>query len=194
MTALMAGSSCHLLWRGANIEGIKYIFLPWNPTGEDWVLWTVDAERKVFMSLDPLRNAQETTNYPQYVSDAYAKLNVLMRVKFNLCNMSLEYPLKALQRDSISCDVMVCYYGHQLLAEKPLTEVVNTVISRKEIYKEIMGKCHPKSKTEQDTCPICSDGEENAMVQCNRCDQWLHCKCVGLTKEEAEAAECFFCP
>ena len=128
MTALMSGSSCRLLWKDEHTEGKQYIFLPWNPTGDHWVLWVVDFARRKFMYLDPLRNDQDPARYPRYVIAAFQKLSALMFVKFNLSNTAVEYPFKCLQRDSISCGVMVCFSGHQIIMKKPLIEEMNTVL------------------------------------------------------------------
>ena len=195
MTALMSGSSCRLLWKDEHIEGKQYIFLPWNPTGDHWVLWVVDFARQKFMYLDPLRNDQDPARYPRYVIAAFQKLSALMFVKFNLSNTEVEYPFKCLQRDSISCGVMVCFYGHQIIMKKPLTEEMNTVLFRRSIFETLMDNCHPRAKRDQDICQCCKgEATHKDWIQCSRCRQSFHCECVGLTPEESYLLELYYCP
>ena len=193
LPAMMEGSAFRLLWGGYEIERVEYIFIPWNPSGHHWVLWTVDVKRNVLMYLDPLRNDQDTASYPDYVRDARVKISTILEVKFNMADLTLEFPDKSLQRDSTCCGVMVCYYGNQIISKKSLTDIPNIVNFRKKIYRTLVGKCRPQSKQKQEKCPLC-DGESDNFIQCNRCHQCYHCKCVGFIKKGAEAVEVFYCP
>lgn len=31
-------------------------------------------------------------------------------------------------------------------------------------------------------------------VGCDRCQDWFHCECVGITQEEADALDSYICP
>ena len=42
---------------------------------------------------------------------------------------------------------------------------------------------------------ICKTIDNNSgMVQCDQCDCWFHCDCMGLSAEQAKALEYFECP
>ena len=39
-----------------------------------------------------------------------------------------------------------------------------------------------------------SADEGSEWVECMRCKQRYHCKCIGISIEEANLMECFYCP
>jgi hypothetical protein len=42
---------------------------------------------------------------------------------------------------------------------------------------------------------VCEDDcETEDMIACDVCNNWLHCKCIGLTEGEAENMDDFVCP
>jgi hypothetical protein len=43
----------------------------------------------------------------------------------------------------------------------------------------------------KDVCKLKKKGRN--FVQCNTCEQWYHCSCVGLTKRKAEELQEFKC-
>ena len=43
-----------------------------------------------------------------------------------------------------------------------------------------------KTKTRKDVCDICGSKTKSGHVKCNKCGQWKHIKCVGITIREAE--------
>jgi len=38
------------------------------------------------------------------------------------------------------------------------------------------------------------DGYYRFYVGCDRCQDWFHCECVGITQQEADALDSYICP
>ena len=58
--------------------------------------------------------------------------------------------------------------------------------------EELLGDEEEESECSAAKCrqPV---AEEIAWVQCDTCQGWFHCLCVGLTKESAEKIESYLC-
>ena len=54
--------------------------------------------------------------------------------------------------------------------------------------------CVPFYKWER-SCVCMQPSNPNMLyIQCNKCEEWFHGQCMGLSKAKAEAIEEFFCP
>ena len=40
----------------------------------------------------------------------------------------------------------------------------------------------------------CSNKDLVDWIQCERCDQWFHCQCINISREDADELDSFFCP
>nr|XP_019931153.2 CXXC-type zinc finger protein 1-like [Aedes albopictus] len=47
-------------------------------------------------------------------------------------------------------------------------------------------------KVPEQNCTFCQEADDNEMVQCDRCDRWIHFACVGVTEEIADSS--WSCP
>jgi hypothetical protein len=193
MTAIMHGSSTWKLWSNKSIEEKDFVFIPWNPTGNHWVLFALDVERNALLYLDPLVNGNDKT-ISKGTTEAAEKLSSIFTKKFSAPRPNLEQATKTLQRDGSSCGVFVCFYGKQLASKKALTTPLETTRFRQEIYNQILGNCKAKSLESRNSCGICKDVDDRKYwVQCSRCQQWYHCSCVGVTYEEAQSMPSYNC-
>jgi hypothetical protein len=61
-------------------------------------------------------------------------------------------------------------------------QLLSVQVVSSDISKEICPK---------DVCKLKKKGRN--FVQCNTCEQWYHCSCVGLTKRKAEELQEFKC-
>jgi hypothetical protein len=41
---------------------------------------------------------------------------------------------------------------------------------------------------------LCKKRANNLMIQCDKCDEWFHFGCVGMTKEKAKNLDSYYCP
>jgi len=106
-----------------------------------------------------------------------------------------------LQQDSKSCGAFVCYYAEQILKGKPLNLSFGVYGFRRRIYNAVAGKClQSVENISKGACKICQISakeikklERSEWVQCNRCSQWFHCKCVNISHTEANGLEEFLC-
>ena len=195
MRAVTHGCSTRKLWADEGIQGKDFVFIPWNSTGDHWVLFALDVARNVLMYLDPLATGKDENSLSQGTKDAAERLSNIFKTKFSVDHPTLEQPDKSLQRDGSSCGVFVCFYGHQLVNKKPLTDPLQTTPFRQHIYRQLIGNCKITSRpTTRDSCVICKDNiNAREWVSCSRCQQWYHCQCVGISYEDANSIADYFC-
>lgn len=43
-------------------------------------------------------------------------------------------------------------------------------------------------------CPVCQKTTGGQMVQCDECDKWCHCSCVGFIMDAKASKKSFYCP
>ncbi|XP_071810822.1 uncharacterized protein [Apostichopus japonicus] len=104
MTAIMHWSSTRRLWSIESLDDKDFAFIPWNATGNHWVLFALDVAKKTLLFLDPLMNGNDQT-LSRRTKDAAQRLSNIFMTKFSLHNPVLEQPTKALQKDGSSCGV-----------------------------------------------------------------------------------------
>lgn len=101
------------------------------------------------------------------------------------------------------CQNNIRFYGHLSAEGKSATKMRKAYNVIKQEYfaglEEILGpagaavfKKREESKPEEDVirCPCGQYKDEGVMIQCEKCQVWQHCDCVGKTGEEEET---FFC-
>ncbi|GLJ47629.1 hypothetical protein SUGI_1006170 [Cryptomeria japonica] len=88
-------------------------------------------------------------------------------------------------------------------AESEGKQIVIRQPSRKRKFSEalVMDRVYPhQSEDENDQgyephCPICGekDGDEK-WILCDVCEEWLHCRCVNISSQEADDMAQYICP
>ena len=174
------------------------IIAPWNPTGNHWVLIVIFISSFEAIYLDPMLDNKCLDNLR--IKKAQEMFGFLIKHRFSKEKLlSWSIPDHTLQDDSLSCGVMVCWYGNVLANNGDITAQVDKVEQRKNIFFKIVGNCLKDSTdhfTHKDkiSCRECRNSNGNDWIECVRCQQWYHCACVGLTNEEANIMKVFHCP
>lgn len=68
-------------------------------------------------------------------------------------------------------------------------------VLKRDIFNAALSKQAPNQieKEESWFCFICNEDYQSAMVQCVKCNNWVHENCVALTEDDVEAFECPDC-
>nr|CAB3262918.1 uncharacterized protein LOC100185158 [Phallusia mammillata] len=125
------------LWQDETINGKKYIFVPWNPTGAHWILLAVDVVKRTLMYLDPMQLSLDINDV--LVKMAKDFMTKLMKDKFDIKIVALETKNRTLQEDVLGCGVLVCMYARWLASNQPLLNSGSDYAYRKEIFDCISG-------------------------------------------------------
>ena len=180
------------LWSSKELQNKRYIFLPWNLTTFHWILLAVDIKERKLLYLNPLEHPSIATS--KSVRSATALVNFLLMTKFHTSLHSVESSSRILQNDGMSCGVYVCLYAKGLASGNDLTSCKTLASTfRKEIFHQLLGECLNYLKKDKNSCPKCNDDQNNEWIECERCKQWFHCRCAGITIEEAASLEFFTC-
>ena len=59
--------------------------------------------------------------------------------------------------------------------------------------RAVEGVSRQTSRGAECICNMSTAGDSSDMVQCDTCQRWYHCGCVGLTKAQAEAMPSYRC-
>ena len=126
---------------------------------------------------------------------AFQIIRELLRNKFpnKFENINIVVPNHITQNDSTSCGVFVCWYARQILENRSLCEDMSPIQTRYEIFQTVVGHClNQRGVSESPTeCGQCGDSSGDQWIQCDRCDQWHHSLCVGISRDTTMY---FFCP
>ncbi|XP_062704257.1 inhibitor of growth protein 3-like [Aedes albopictus] len=68
----------------------------------------------------------------------------------------------------------------------------NVVVVVTEEGKDPDGVQKDDARVPEQDCTFCQEADNNGMVQCDRCDRWIHFACVGVTEEIADRS--WSCP
>lgn len=192
-TALLDGCSVDRLWSGVDLNGKRFVFFPCNLSGDHWMLFVADLSQHIIMFLNPLGSIPGWREVKLF--DLIAKLmNKVLNIQPVLWNWNV--PPYSKQKDSVNCGIYVMWYAEQLATGKSLTESVIPDVFRHHVFLEITGSCMRRRCYSDQTCGVCNDDKPvGDCLQCNQCDQWYHCACVGTTLDNAVRSEFqFLCP
>ena len=106
------GKSFRLLWKGVDLNGKKTLLIPFNPTNNHWILLHIDICSCTLYVLDPLNNGVDK-NSTTFRKSYNVAVNALTK-KFGAQNVQIGQMDHVMQKDGISCGVLVCYYAEQL--------------------------------------------------------------------------------
>ena len=190
---LQRQESINRLWINKT-ENTTFVFIPWNPSGMHWILLAVHVISRKLLYLDPIEQPCIATSVT--VAMAKRMVDFLMKIKYQFVTTSVEAPARTFQKDLNSCGVYVCMYAASLANDKDLCQLRGTSGSyRKEVYDKVAGNCLVKSSLNKNKCRLCLDSRSlEDWVACTRCEQWYHCACIQMTKEEAEKDDILVCP
>ena len=107
----------------------------------------------------------------------------------------LETPETNRQTDGDSCGVFVCWFATQIINGQSLTaNLFNPLLFRKIIYETIVGNCLRRQMFANNHCLQCIKAPIKAddWIQCDKCEQWWHCSCVGISLADAHQ-QAFVC-
>ena len=76
--------------------------------------------------------------------------------------------------------IFLCFISDRTL---PLT--VTTTPLKKGLKRKLVTD-HEKHRTDVNKCPICHSKSNGIWVQCQKCEQWFHCRCLGLPSKKAK--------
>ena len=182
------------LWSFEDITNKEWLMGPWNPSGSHWILVAYHFPTKQLIVIDPMHNIAS----PITTSNAITIFAKILHVKFNISNVVIGHVNHTLQDDSLSCGVFTCWYAMQLLQKQSLIQEISVDRFRYNIFETIVGNCmhYVTSSNSEKLCGSCegSDNEDEQWIECNRCEQWYHCSCVGITLDELPTIMFFFCP
>ncbi|XP_078489944.1 uncharacterized protein LOC144746767 [Ciona intestinalis] len=186
-------SSLRRLWTNVNLSKKKLIFIPWNPNGCHWVLLAVDIKNRQLLYLDPLEkdSSQLTVN----IDKAKLFLNNVLNDKFGIQITSVDTmsTKRKYQSDYMSCGPLICMYAKWLCEGKSLLKPITGSKESRELILRIITKNTPLSINICGSCRRDND-RTNSWVQCTKCPQWFHTKCVGMNMIQAKINTTFCCP
>lgn len=187
---IAVGKSFRLLWKGLDLATKTQIIVPFNPTNTHWILLFIDIKSSTLFILDPMMVRASETNMTFKKSYSLA-VNILSK-KFGATNITVGHKNHALQEDGMSCGVLTCYYAECLVKGADLTKKCNATEYRRYIFQNISGSCLKGVISDKNKCKGCNKNEDSEWIQCGRCKQWCHCKCVGTTYQVAKSLY-FYC-
>ncbi|XP_076810703.1 uncharacterized protein LOC143453306 [Clavelina lepadiformis] len=182
------------LWEGKSFRDKKYVFIPWNPDGLHWILLAVDVVKSALLYLDPLRMDLEESK--EHVVTARNFVSRILLDKFGFILNFVESPIRTLQSNTVDCGMFVCMYANWLAHGEDLNQNISGTVCRKHIYDAVAGNCLQgiENAYKKSICKICNLAINGFWVDCVRCQQWYHTKCVGWPLSKAENVKHFHCP
>jgi Ulp1 family protease len=106
--ALLQSRSIKLVWGKEDLDCIKLVLVPCNPSGVHWILLVIDVEKGNMMVLDPI-------NEHSCEKACVVIGKELLSRKFRKHNATvMKSSEHLLQKDSFNCGVLVCFYSKQL--------------------------------------------------------------------------------
>lgn len=106
---ISSGKSFRNLWKGVNLHEKDLVLIPFNHTGNHWILITLTVKSGSLSVIDPMRcEPTEIT-----MQKSRAMVENIMQKKFNSRNLKVVKRPHFLQSDAISCGVLTCYYAEQ---------------------------------------------------------------------------------
>ena len=164
---------------------------PWNPSGSHWILLSFHFPTQELLIVDPMCASPS----PSLSQTALRILREVLQAKFpgRYNNITIKVPNHSTQNDSISCGVYVCWYTKQMLENKSLSAQMSPVQTRYDIFETVVGHCiHQRGVSNSlQECGYCGEASGDGWIECDRCDQWYHTSCVGVSKDTTMV---FFCP
>ena len=103
------GKSFGRVWKNINLSIVKKIFIPFNPNNLHWVLIYINIEKEGSYLIDPINETNELYR-------DLAMVHIVVRKK--VMKSPIEAIDHALQRDSRSCGVYVCYYAKEIVKDE----------------------------------------------------------------------------
>ena len=197
-TTLMRGNKISSPFRDIDISRFNFVFLPYNVSGNHWILLVIKVKERIVLYLDPGRNIDCTKNRECKLAFSRIKQAVEKYCKYDIHDILS--PDRSKQVDSSSCGVFVCMYAKWLCNNESLINEGDAYIYRESLYKYIVGNCLGRFKVGKfitiGKCLKCMKVKNDLLVdwiQCVRCNQWFHQECVSVTKERAPFLQ-FVCP
>ena len=107
------GKSFRKTWKNEDLAKKYLVLIPFNITNSHWKLTSINLSEATVSVLDPIvRQFQD--------QDALDIARAILLKKFEIHKFLINNIQYSLQRDCISCSVLICYFAEQIVNSKKL--------------------------------------------------------------------------